>query len=303
MVDRYRHYQPKKQPRRKSRRGFYTLILLAVVIFGGRAVWGKIHSTNNNSSGSPSASKTKPKVKAEIISSTTWQDLSQKVSALLGQNPGLNLSVSVIDINSDTKGNYGIQEAFHGASTTKVLTAAAYLHDVETNKRSLTENLGGGSAETHIRRMINRSDNNSWAVLNSAVGYGRLDSYAQTNSISSYKYIGNLMAASDQALLLQKLYKKELLNEAHTKLLLSFMQNTNNEDMIPAGLPQGVTVYHKYGQLDDRLHDTAIIDHKKKPIVLTIYSKGTSDGNLYSARTQLIQQITKTVFDTVYADL
>lgn len=302
MNDRYRNYQPRRTPRpkKKSPKRFLLFFLLILVVFGGKTAWNKLH-TKETQSPTPRASTTpkKKQVKAEAITNTTWNELDQKINAIIAQNPGLDISVAIIDINSNTKASYGVQEAFHGASTTKVLTAVAYLHDVEEGKQTLAENLGGGSAETHVRRMINRSDNNSWAVLNSAVGYSRLDAYARSIGVNSYKYIGNLMTTSDQALLLSKLYKHQLLNEAHTNLLLSFMQNTNNEDMIPQVIPGG-TLYHKYGQLDDRLHDAAVLNYKDKPVVLVIYTKGTGDGNLYSARTALIQEIAKTVFVAVY---
>jgi beta-lactamase class A len=107
------------------------------------------------------------------------------------------------------------------------------------------------------------------------------------------------MTSSDQAEILSKLYQGKLLNKAHTDLLLSFMQNTNNEDMIPKVNPGG-TLYHKYGQLEDRLHDSAIINYKNRPIVLVIYTKGLGDGNIYSSRIQLIQTIATTAFTTIY---
>jgi beta-lactamase class A len=305
MVDRYRNYQPQRpapRQRSKSHRGLYLLVVI-LLIFGGKTMLGKVRSEKKPETKTSSIPKPKTVVKAEPIPSTTWSDLNQKVTALINQYPNLNIAVSVIDINSNTKANYGIQESFHGASTTKVLTAAAYLHDVEQGKRTLSENLGGGSAESHLRRMINQSDNNSWAVLNSAVGFTRLDTYAHANGINSFKYIGNLMTASDQALLLSKLFKHELLGEANTKLLLSFMQNTNNEDMIPAVKPEGSILYHKYGQLDDRLHDSAIINYKNRPIVLVIYTKGgVGDGSGYAARIKLIQALASTVTTTIYTE-
>lgn len=306
MTDRYRNYQPRYSPSQKRKRrkktgvfNWQLLFLIVLLLGGGKFIVGKV---TGHSEAQPTTSTTpKPakKVLAEPITSTTWNDLNQKVTAIITENAPLNISVAVIDMTTNTKANYGVQEAFHGASTTKVLTAAAYLHDVEQGRSTLTENLGGGSAQSHIKRMINLSDNNSWAVLNSAVGHGRLDSYAKSNGINSYHYLGNLMTASDQALLLSKLYQRQLLNEEHTKLLLSYMQNTNNEDMIPKSKPGG-TLYHKYGQLEDRLHDSAILVYKDRPIVLVVYTKGMSDGNVYSARTQMIQHIAKTVFDTIY---
>lgn len=227
------------------------------------------------------------------------------ITALLAQHPDINIGVSIIDLQTDRKVNYGFQDAFAGASTTKVLTAAAFLHDVEEGRYTLQTNLGGATAQEHLRRMLNRSNNESWAALNSAVGYSALTQYAHDNGIASYEYIGNLMEPSDQALLLEKVYKRQLVNEEHTKLMLSYMQDTNNEDMIPVVVPKGATFYHKYGQLDDRLHDGAIVDYKNRPLVLVIYTKGGGNayGAIYTARTQMIQEIAQSVFDTFYAKL
>lgn len=304
MTDRYRNYKPRHSSARKRKKkvgkiNWRLLILVVVILFGGKVVIGKLFEKDTSAPAASTTPKPQKKILAEPITSTTWNDLNQKVTAIINENDPLNISVAVIDLTDNTKANYGLQEAFHGASTTKVLTAAAYLHDVETGRSSLTENLGGGSAQSHLRRMINQSDNNSWGVLNSAVGYSRLNSYARANGISSYKYVGNLMTASDQALLLSKLFQRQLLNEEHTKLLLSYMQNTNNEAMIPKAVPGGA-LYHKYGQLDDRLHDSGILVYKDRPVVVVVYTKGTSDGNAYAARTQLIQEISRTVFDTIY---
>lgn len=304
MVDRYRNYHPQRHSRqvpRKKHRGLFMFILALLVFFGGKTLLA--HRTTDSTRETTTSTIPKPKktVKAEPISSNTWNDLSQKVNAVINENPSLNIAVAVVDINTNTSANYGIQDNFAGASTTKVLTAVAYLHDVETGKRTLTEKFSGATAQVHLRRMINQSNNESWEALNTAVGSTRLELYAHEHGISSYKYYGNLMTSSDQALLLSKLYKQEFLNESNTRLLLSFMQNTNNETMIPAVKPSGSTLYHKYGQLEDRLHDSAIIVHNNRPIVLAIYTKGgASDGSNYTSRTKLIQSLATTVFSTVY---
>lgn len=277
------------------------VLVVLVLVFGGKILFFKPGQEKKNDQSNSKTTPPKKVVKAEPIDSTVWDELNQQVTSIVNEHPDLNISVALTDINTNTSANYGIREAFHGTSTTKVLTAAAYLHDVETGKRTLGETISGATAQTHIRRMINQSNNTSWEVLNNAVSYARLDAYAHSQGVSSFKYYGNLMTASDQALLLTKLYKRELLNEAHTQLLLSFMQNTNNEDMIPVAKPAGATLYHKYGQLDDRLHDSAIIIYKNRPIVLVIYTKGgASDGSNYTSRTKLIQQLASTVISTIY---
>jgi beta-lactamase class A len=305
MIDRYRNYQPYRPaaPRRKKRRsGLSTLVVVALLVFGGKTVWGKIQSSQSPKPAANSTPKPAKKVLAEPIPSTTWSDLNQKVNVLINQNPGLDISVAVIDISSSTKANYGIQDNFAGASTTKVLTAAAYLNAVENGSRSLTKTISGKSAKEHLRLMINKSDNNSWAALNSDLTYTKIKAFAHSLGISSYNPTKNLITASDEALLLQKLYSGNLLSDTNKKLLLSYMQNTNNEDMIPKVSPSGAKLYHKYGQLEDRLHDAAILDYKDRPLVIVIYTKGgASDGSNYTTRTKLVKDLAQTIIDTIYA--
>lgn len=311
MNDRYRTYQPvynrprqnKREP--KKHRGRRLLVLISLIILGlaGYKLF-VVGSNKSNATEQATEKKTvKKKVEAVPISDNTWNDMRAKVDAIIAANPSINIGVSVIDNKTGVKQDYGLQDPYHGASTTKVLTAAAFLYQVEQGKYTLNTPLGGRSANEHLRLMLNRSNNESWAALNSAVGYSQLTNYAHENGIASYQYVGNLMKPSDQALLLQKVYGRKLVNEEHTALMLGYMQNTNNEDMIPVVAPAGSTFYHKYGQLDDRLHDGAIIDYKKRPLIIVVYTKGGGNayGAIYNARIQLIQTISKTIIDTFYA--
>ena len=82
------------------------------------------------------------------------------------------------------------------------------------------------------------------------------------------------------------------------------MQNTNNEDMIPAVIPENAVVHHKYGELEDRLHDAAIIDYKNRPLVLVIFTKGVpATGKNYVVHTKLIQSVAENVFNIFYQNL
>lgn len=309
-MDRYRSYQPvyhhprrSDRPRKKRFKKLYFLYIILVLSGVGYIYYKRTSALDSTDVKVTKKVPTKKKVEAEPISDNTWNDMQKKVEAIIAKNPDINIGVSVIDNKTGIKQDYGYQEPYAGASTTKVLTAAAFLHLIEQGKYSLSTPLGGATAKSHLQLMLNQSNNNSWAVLNSAVGYSQLTQYAHDNGINSFEYVGNLMKPSDQALLLQKVFKRELVNDEHTKLMLSYMQNTNNEDMIPVVVPAGATFYHKYGQLEDRLHDGAIIDYKKRPLILVIYTKGGGNtfGTTYTAHTQLIQKIASTVIDTFYA--
>lgn len=306
MIDRYRNYQPRYQPKRKARRSkkpVFILCLAILLVFSGKVMLDKKSATQQKTAAAAkSAAKPKPVIKADPIASSTWNNLSVAVNDIINENPGLDISVAVIDIGTNTKANYGIQDNFAGASTTKVLTAIAYLHEVEQENRSLTQKVGGINAKQQIKQMINQSNNESWAALNQNLTYAKIKTYAQSIGINSYQPKQNTITASDEALLLQRLYMRDLLNEENTTLLLSYMQNTNNEAMIPKVIPAGATIYHKYGQLEDRLHDASIVDYNQRPITLVIYTKGgASDGSNYAVRVQLIQQLAEAVFSAVYA--
>lgn len=301
MVDRYRNYQPyQPRPRKKSHRGFFLLCFVACVVVG---IFIK-HNLARDEKKTPATTTTtrKKTVKAEPISTDTWNRLEQNVTALINNHPELDISVSVIDASTNTRGSYGIQDNFAGASTTKVLTAVYFLHQVEKGKESLSEVIDGQSAKWQLRQMINQSNNDSWSALNNELGYQAMENYAHSIGLGSYQWENNLMTADDEATLLQKVYSGQLLNASNRSLLLSYMQHTNDEDMIPKVTPSAATVYHKYGQLDDRLHDAAIIDYQNRPIVLVIYTKGeaNTNGSEYTTRVQLIQQLASTVFQIIY---
>jgi len=308
MIDRYRGYQPSRPTSRKSakrvrkRKPVIWLLLALVIYFGWKISQQEQPKTQKNTVQNVTQVE-KPKVFAEAISKDKWNELSKVVNAAIAGQPDYDISVAVIDVSSKTKANFGIQDNFVGASTTKVVSAVAYLHQVESNKRSLTTQIDGKTAKEHLGLMINESNNESWLALNTNLSHDTLENYAHSLGLSSYDATKNVITASDEAVLLQKLYSGQLLNAANTKLLLSLMQDTNNEDMIPRAAPDGSQVYHKYGQLDDRLHDAAIVDYKNSPVVLVIYTKGgPADGSAYGVRAGIVRQLAKQTLDTIYSD-
>jgi len=220
---------------------------------------------------------------------------TSSITAAVGNysTTNLDVGVSMIDLDTGVQTNVGETAAFTGASTTKVLAGAAYLHQVEQGTHSLTETIDGQQAQTLLQKMINLSDNDAWHSIIEAVGEETLQTYAQRIGLSSYQRSTNVITAGDEAKLLQQLYSHKLINTQHTNLLLSFMQNTSNEDLIPGNLPGSATVYHKYGYLGGELHDAGIIVYNGHRIALTIYTKSSDDSlSDYNSRTALFHQIT-----------
>ena len=143
--------------------------------------------------------------------------------------------------------------------------------------------------------MINQSDNNDWETLMQFIGFQYQASYAKSININSYDVMNNRINPNDMSLLLQKLYTGKLLNQQDTNLLLSYMQHTNNDSLIPPAVPSGIKVYHKYGSFNGNLHDTAIIDNGKNPFILTIYSSTKSGALSYQQKVSAFHNIVSAV--------
>ncbi|MET4096869.1 serine hydrolase [Arthrobacter sp. UYCu712] len=186
-----------------------------------------------------------------------------------------------------------VQAAFVAASTAKVLAAAAYYHQVESGAASLDDRLGAYDSGFQLREMIQQSDNDSWSLVMDAVGHAGLRDYAGSLGVS-YAPESNTLTAADMAGILAKLYSGSLLDSEHAAQPLSYMQGTNYEALIPAAVPDGIEVFHKYGLLDDELHDAAILAQDGRAYALVIYTKGASLADV-PERTEVIRQLTTAV--------
>ncbi|HVO86349.1 MAG TPA: serine hydrolase [Candidatus Binatia bacterium] len=276
--------QPPYQQPRRAGRTFKRLVTLLVLILIAFSVYRLTYDNSSRVKALPSDKTT--------ASLTSLSSMGSKINSIINANPTVDISVSVIDLTNNQSYNYGLNVPFVAASTSKLITAADFLHQVETGSETLDEQLSGMSASDELRAMIVQSDDNSWQILNDELTDQGLADYASQIGINDFNLDDNTLTSSDIALLLQKLYEGKLLNANDTKLLLSYMKAANYRDYIIPAVPSDVKVYHKAGLLDDRIHDAAIIDNGLHPYVLVIFTNGhgTYDD---TKRAQTLQNITK----------
>lgn len=223
--------------------------------------------------------------------------LPESLKQVIGKFP-YDTSVSVVEINSGKTIHVGDPHQYIAASTTKILTAILYLHNVEQGQASLDDQIGGVSAREQLQLMVNRSDNDAWRQLNGHLSHEKLQAYALQQGMTSYDPKENKVTSDDMASLLAKLYKRELINDENTKLLLSWMQKTEQESFIPPAMPAGVNLYHKSGYLEERAHDAAIIDNGFTPFVLVIYSKAYGPSYNFEMGQRLFSQVAAETLNT-----
>ncbi len=241
---------------------------------------------------------------AEDIPADVPRDVATDLNTVIEKYSNLSIAVSLTDLENNQTYNAGaVDTTFKGASTIKVFTAVYYMHQVEAGKASLTHQIDGVSARTLLQRMLQNSDNDAWAAITTYLGSSNIQSYAQSIGLTSfYGYDYNAIKASDYAKLLVKLYKGELISDENRATLYSFMQDTDNDTLIPAALPNDATVYHKWGDLWGNLHDIAIVQYQGHSFALVIFTNNT-DGTqaLYSTQVAAIKEVTKTaIIDLKY---
>jgi len=259
-------------------------------------------ATTAEAGASPSASLNAAVQASGPASSAVDAALDARIQAILAANSQYQIGVALVGLSQGAGTadvhEYGVREKFVAASTAKVLAAAAYYHLVETGAASLDDPLGSYTAGFQLREMIQQSDNDSWSLIMDAVGHEELTEYAASLGVN-YDPETNALTPAEMATIVSRLYSGTLLNADHTAELLSYMQDTNYETLIPAAVPDGITVFHKYGLLGGELHDAGILARDGTAYALVIYTKG-QDLSDVPERTEVIHQLTQAVADALF---
>ena len=302
--------QPASSRRSSSNSPLATIAIIVVVLVGSFALikfWSHADAVQTMSNEqAPSSEPTTEEKQPEAAdvpakpakTTTTDEQMATAINAAIAAHQSVTTSVTVIDITSGTPYYYGTakETPYVAASVGKLITAAMYLHLVDTGERSLTQTIRDASASELLTRMLEQSDNAAWDALNTNLTWNGLAAYTTSIGANTYKPADNTIAPYQIAELLAKLYSKKLLSAESTQFMLDRMKNANRTQDIKAAVPQNVTVYHKAGWLEDREHDTAIIDDGYDPYVLVIFTK-SDPGISVSTRNDTIQQITKATVD------
>lgn len=88
-----------------------------------------------------------------------------------------------------------------------------------------------------------------------------------------------------------------IVSPEHCRRMISLMLRQQDRDKIPAGLPRGVPVADKDGELDGTRNDAGIVEpFGDSPFILSIYSKNVSD---YDACLGAIRRVARVTYESV----
>jgi beta-lactamase class A len=216
----------------------------------------------------------------------------KQLNITLASDPAVSYEVAVTDSKLAKPTSYNEQTAADAASTAKILTAALYLNQVEKAQANLSQTIDGMSAKAALQLMINQSDDDAWLAFNEYLGHNALSGYASALDLNSYDVDTNTISAADMNRLIVLLAEGKLLNQAHTDLLMSYMQHTNYEDLISPAVDSRFNLYHKVGENADDVNDAAIIRAPGDTLFITIFTQGNNTYN-WPHRAEIMQQVTR----------
>lgn len=275
-------------PTRRTRRFMLAAVIAALggylLLFGINSQSGVIHALSNavEQRKADEAAQTAAAA-AAVAKKARLQTYETTVNQIIAAHPDQDIAVSSIDVSDNSLTSLGDDGTFTGASTAKLITAIAVLHEIESGDMTLNDKISGVSVQTLLKKMVVNSDNNAWEALNAYLTHATLQDYMTSLGWTKYDPDVNTFVPAEMARLIQQFYEGKLVNGAHKALLLSYMKQSVKQDYIVDSVQSygsDFTVYHKAGWLDGLMHDVAIISNGKTTIVLTIYTyTGYTDGD------------------------
>lgn len=156
-----------------------------------------------------------------------------------------------------------------------------------------------------IRRMIVYSDNNAAALLLDLLEPGELGRLYADLGVHFDGALGDesFLSAASYASFLRILYNASYLTKPLSEKALALMAEARYKDGLPAGVPPGIPVAHKFGEWKlhertdspEQLHDCGIVYHPAGPYALIVMTRGRD----FSTLDDVIAGVSRVVYDEV----
>jgi beta-lactamase class A len=307
------HRTPQNYPKKKLK--VIVIIFLAILVIP--AIFNFLPKKSKQNTPLPIDINNNPIkiIKPTAKKMTSSKELLQEIEVLLRKNEG-TYSVYIYDLKTNT--GFGVNEemVLTAASVNKIPILAALYYLAGKNEIDLEKTItlqekdiqdyGTGSIrydpvgsvyslKTLARLMMEQSDNTAAYLLGTPIiGFKKIQNLIESWELRQTSMNDNKTSAKDMSILLTKMYRGEITNKALTSEMLTFMDKTDFDDRIPAGLPEGIKYYHKTGDEVGKVHDVGIIDIPDHPYYLGIL---TTDSTNEENTKKSLSEISKLVYE------
>lgn len=225
---------------------------------------------------------------AQAAATTAAQQAMQSVINQQAAAVGVPTGIMAIDLKTGAVASSNADAVFTSASLYKLFVADAIYHGIDAGTIHYADTAGntGMSVQDCLSAMITVSSNPCGEALAGMVGWD-----AQNANLHAAGFTHTLLrqsnseqtSASDVALLLQKLYNGSLVSPTSSNAFINLLKAQQINDRLPVGLPAGVSVAHKTGDLNGLAHDAGIVYAPSGDyIVAALTGPWDSTGTAYS---------------------
>jgi len=243
-----------------------------------------------------------------------WNRLNQEIGQEIGQFKG-EAGIVIRDLDKDWELFYKKETLFPSASLAKIPLMAGSFLAAQEGRLKLERNVklkstdkfsGSGvlkdihpgvefSVEELIGLMIYDSDNTATNMVTGMVGTDYLNNFFKniglkntnlSRRIADYSLrkrgIENYTTAEDMARILEKIYRKTLINKEISERCLKLLKLQRLNDRIPKYLPAELTIAHKTGLERGVCHDAGIVYTPKGDFLICVLTKHKNANSIPS---------------------
>lgn len=243
--------------------------------------------------------------------SPTARALKARIETIVGAAPSGRWGVYVHDVDTDETVSVGGDDVLHPASTIKVAIAADTFAWLEQHPTVTLANGPAGAGRSYaqlLRAMLVESEEAATAsltdFLNAQPGFG-LNRHLRNWGARCSSVLPRRATAADLALLLERLYRGELVSASSTDVILALLREPSPDDIarLGRGLPWAVrgALVHKTGTLfQDGLGvvaDMGLVATLRGHYVIAVIGNEVDWTNYYDAL-RLIGAISQAAYET-----
>jgi len=153
------------------------------------------------------------------------------------------------------------------------------------------------SVDELLYYLIRYSDNTAVNVLERALGgyYTGIELMKSELGVTTFTKDPQEVTAEDIAIIFRGIYKKEYLSKESNDYLFDHLTNVMHwhNDRIAAGVPEGISVAHKIGNLDGIYQDAGIVFGEQRDFIIVVLNENVNGVNAK----EIIQKITEITYN------
>jgi beta-lactamase class A len=157
----------------------------------------------------------------------------------------------------------------------KVRSQEASTNDTEALLNNMISVSDNDSANTLVKRLGNGDENRGMKIVNEFCKKHSFDDTEMNRLMLVNNGTENYTSVKDLIRILKAYYNGELDGSEN---VISYMKTQDRRGKIPAGIPEGITVANKTGELANVENDAAIVFLDDSPYILCVMTEDLSDS-------------------------